>query len=589
MCRMNERSACSRRSTCPAICCRAISNGSPAPTRKRRGRAGVRHEAAGARRQAILEPLALELAPARHPPFQPHHELGQHHAHEGDDDDRHEQLRGREYVGVFDDHAAEPADGGEELGDDDADDRQADREPDTRHDEGNRRRQNDLPKNLPFGGAIGSADLQHRAAHVADAGIGVHGDGEDGDRDQDRDLADEFQARPQDDQRDEGDARDGIERVDEGVEYVFQRAPLRHDDAERNADHDGERHADRERPQGLDQRLLERAVPDQLDRGPKDRARRRHEDRIHAAAVIFPHHEEDRDRGGANSVWACDNLAQALRPCRLRRRDRLARRHFRWRIHGSLLSISRNSARHFPKSGWVRTSPPPTRAPATGESTMVRIRPGAVWNTKMRSERISASSMLWVTKITVAPVRDHIARKSSCSCSRVCASSAPKGSSMKMRMGLRMSARAMPTRCCMPPDNSWGKCSAKAPSPTNSMKWRASSRRSAAPTPSISSGNSTLPITVRHGSRPKFWNTMQASLRGAATGMPSMVMRPSSAAMRPAVRRSKVVLPHPLGPSNVTSSPLRTLASTRSSATISSGRSFWPGRTRTGKNLLTPS
>src|SRR6266516_545554 len=58
---------------------------------------------------------------------------------------------------------------------------------------------------------------------------------------------------------------------------------------------------------------------------------------------------------------------------------------------------------------------------------MVRIRPGSVWNTKMRSERMSASSMLWVTKITVAPVRDHMARKSSCSCSRVWASSAPLG------------------------------------------------------------------------------------------------------------------------------------------------------------------
>src|SRR5262249_23210481 len=413
------------------------------------------------------------------------------------------------------------------------------------------------------------------------------GDGEDRDRDQNRDLADEFQARPQDDQGNEGDARDGIERVDEGVEHVFQRAPLRHDDAQRNADHDGERHPDRERPQGLDQRLLERAVLDQLERSPKDRARRRHEDRIHAAAVIFPHHEEDRDRGGANGVGAQDNLAQALRPGELRRRDRLAWRRFP-RIHDSLLSISRNSARHFPKSGWVRTSPP-TRAPATGESTMARIRPGAVWNTKMRSERMSASSMLWVTKITVAPVRDHIARKSSCSCSRVCASSAPKGSSMKMRMGLRMSARAMPPRCCMPPDNSWGKCSAKAPSPTSSMKWRARSRRSATPTPSISSGNSTLPITVRHGSRPKFWNTMQASLRGPVTGVPAMVMRPSSAAISPAVRRSNVVLPHPLGPSSVINWPLRTVALMRSSATISSALSLRPERTRTGKNLLTPS
>ena len=71
------------------------------------------------------KPLALELPPARHPPLQPHHKLGQHDADQRDHDDRHEQLGGREHVGIFDDHAAEPADGGEELGDDDADDRQA--------------------------------------------------------------------------------------------------------------------------------------------------------------------------------------------------------------------------------------------------------------------------------------------------------------------------------------------------------------------------------------------------------------------------------------------------------------------------------
>src|SRR5438132_6672881 len=100
-----------------------------------------------------------------------------------------------------------------ELGNDDADDRQADRQAYARHDEGDRRRQNDLPKNLPFSGAIGAADLQHPAAHVADAGIGVHGNGEDRDRDQDRHLTGEFQSCPQDDQRDESDARDGVERV----------------------------------------------------------------------------------------------------------------------------------------------------------------------------------------------------------------------------------------------------------------------------------------------------------------------------------------------------------------------------------------
>jgi len=84
---------------------------------------------------------------------------------------------------------------------------------------------------------------------------------------------------------------------------------LRHDDPKRNADHHRERHADRERPQGLNQRFLQRTALDQLQRGFEDRARRRHEDRIHATAVVFPDHEEDRDRSGTDGVRAGQDFA----------------------------------------------------------------------------------------------------------------------------------------------------------------------------------------------------------------------------------------------------------------------------------------
>jgi hypothetical protein len=40
----------------------------------------------------------------------------------------------------------------------------------------------------------------------------------------------------------------------------------------------------------------------------------------------------------------------------------------------------------------------------------------------------------------------------SCITTRVCESSAPKGSSISMTCGLVASARTMPTRCFMPPD-----------------------------------------------------------------------------------------------------------------------------------------
>ena len=56
--------------------------------------------------------------------------------------------------------------------------------------------------------------------------------GKDRDRNQDRDLAGELQPRPQDDQRHQRNARNGVERVDERIEDVFEHPPLRHDDAE---------------------------------------------------------------------------------------------------------------------------------------------------------------------------------------------------------------------------------------------------------------------------------------------------------------------------------------------------------------------
>src|SRR3981081_497656 len=46
------------------------------------------------------------------------------------------------------------------------------------------RRQYHLPDNLPLRRTIGPPDLQHGAAHVADAGKGVHRDGKDRDGDQ---------------------------------------------------------------------------------------------------------------------------------------------------------------------------------------------------------------------------------------------------------------------------------------------------------------------------------------------------------------------------------------------------------------------
>ena len=82
------------------------------------------------------------------------------------------------------------------------------------------------------------------------------------------------------------------------------------------------------------------------------------------------------------------------------------------------------------------------------------IRPGPGDITTTRSARKIASSIEWVTNSTVRPVRDQISTSSSCSRSRVIASSAPNGSSISTISASLASTRAIATRCFMPPE-SW--------------------------------------------------------------------------------------------------------------------------------------
>ena len=60
--------------------------------------------------------------------------------------------------------------------------------------------------------------------------------------------------------------------------------------------------------------------------------------------------------------------------------------------------------------------------------------------------------MLWVTNSTVVCMLVQILRSSSCSISRVCMSTAAKGSSISRTFGSFEKARASAVRCCMPPE-----------------------------------------------------------------------------------------------------------------------------------------
>ena len=77
----------------------------------------------------------------------------------------------------------------------------------------------------------------------------------------------------------------------------------------------------------------------------------------------------------------------------------------------------------------------------------------------MRSDSSTASSTSWVIISTVLPSFAWIAITESCRCARVSASSAPNGSSSSSTFGSIASARAMPTRCFMPPEISAGRLS----------------------------------------------------------------------------------------------------------------------------------
>jgi hypothetical protein len=84
------------------------------------------------------------------------------------------------------------------------------------------------------------------------------------------------------------------------------------------------------------------------------------------------------------------------------------------------------------------------------------MRPGRRVITSTRSPRNTASSTLWVMKNTVLRVAAQSRASSSCKVSRVIASTAAKGSSIRITSGSAAQVRATATRWRMPPDSSCG-------------------------------------------------------------------------------------------------------------------------------------
>ncbi len=188
----------------------------------------------------------------------------------------------------------------------------------------------------------------------------------------------------------------------------------------------------------------------------------------------------------------------------------------------------------------------------------------------MRSESSTASSTSCVTIITVLPVAATIFISSSCSLARVSASSAPKGSSMSSIFGSIARARAMPTRCFMPPEISPGNLSFACERPTRSSaaSERSRSRALLSRSPKTrSTARCTLPAHESHGSSEWFWNTTPRSGAGPLSSRSSSSMCPAVGVVSPATRLSSVLLPQPLWPMRATNSPRFTSRSMSRSAT----------------------
>ncbi len=180
-------------------------------------------------------------------------------------------------------------------------------------------------------------------------------------------------------------------------------------------------------------------------------------------------------------------------------------------------------------------------------------------------DRYTASDTEWVMNSPANCCSTKSRRSSSLRRSRVISSRAPNGSSNRNSSGSSVRERASETRIRMPPESCFGRFVSKPPSPTRSMARAAFAARSAFDTCPSSASSSTLPCTVRHGSRVASWNTYP--MRSAATSAD-----PSDADSRPEAMRRRVDLPQPEGPTTETNCPRPTVRSTPCRAMVPFGK-----------------
>src|SRR5947208_8066124 len=236
------------------------------------------------------------------------------HSGARDEDHPREHLRRLECLARDGDELANTVLGRDELADDHAGERVPDAEPEPREDERHRARKHDAAEDQRVRRAEGSRDPQEGGLRVSDAGHRVDDDWEKCPQEDDRDLRLHLDAEPEDEERDEDDARCAVEEVHERVERVLESRVPAHEQPEGETGHD--RHAVADPDLGAARPNVEPDVSrlEELHERLRDVPRTGHEEDGVDARVRddLPGRERDDDAEGAD-----DDRFVLLEPARL--------------------------------------------------------------------------------------------------------------------------------------------------------------------------------------------------------------------------------------------------------------------------------
>src|ERR1700761_5290404 len=194
-----------------------------------------------------------------------------------------------------------------------------------------------------------------------------------------------------------------------------------------------------------------------------------------------------------------------------------------------------------------------------------------IWPASMNTTRLATSRANPISWVTTSMVMPSLARSTMVSSTSltISGSSAEVGSSNSITLGFMVSARAIATRCCWPPDIWPGYLLAWCGILTRSRYFIAAASASFCGTLRTQIGASVqFSSTVRCGNRLKLWNTMPTSRRTSSTrrrfgprSMPSTTISPSWNSSSALMQRISVDLPEPEGPQITMRSPLPTARS----------------------------